>query len=192
MVFLNGIPNGTRNTVQWYMNGTWFNGIQNGPMVFLTVYIRSPSTSLLMIFWMVFWIVYHSNTIEECAEERRRNTIQNTIHSSTIYLSLAIIHPGTIQISFNCTWIFIHRDHPKYQWSTIQIALAIIPGGEWWSRGRVPDCQSKGGSVPSTPFRFRTPHICLCLSEEILKAGGPFYMVSMPWEVKYPTQVGNV
>ena len=27
-----------------------------------------------------------------------------------------------------------------------------------------------------------------CLSEETLKAGGPFYLVSMPGEVKDPTQ----
>ena len=40
-----------------------------------------------------------------------------------------------------------------------------------------------GGSIPPTTVsklrQFRSPHICLCLSEEILKAGGPFYMVSM-------------
>ena len=30
----------------------------------------------------------------------------------------------------------------------------------------------------------------LCLSEEILKAVGPFYLVSMPGEVKYPTKGG--
>ena len=29
--------------------------------------------------------------------------------------------------------------------------------------------------------------ICLCLSEETLKGGGPFYLVSMPGEVKDPT-----
>ena len=29
---------------------------------------------------------------------------------------------------------------------------------------------------------------CLCLSEETLKAGGPFYLVSMPGEVKDPTR----
>ena len=28
----------------------------------------------------------------------------------------------------------------------------------------------------------------LCLSDETLKAVGPFYMVSMPGEVKYPTR----
>ena len=45
-----------------------------------------------------------------------------------------------------------------------------------------------GGSIPPTAvskFRqFCSPHICLCLSEETLKAGGPFYLVSMPGEAK--------
>ena len=39
-----------------------------------------------------------------------------------------------------------------------------------------------GGSIPSTAVsklrQFRPPHICLCLSEETLKAGGPFCLVS--------------
>ena len=46
------------------------------------------------------------------------------------------------------------------------------------------------------PFRnlgnFVHPTICPCLSEESLKAGGPFYLVSMPGEVKDPTQGVNV
>ena len=29
--------------------------------------------------------------------------------------------------------------------------------------------------------------VSLCLSDDTLKAGGPFYLVSMPGEVKYPT-----
>ena len=33
---------------------------------------------------------------------------------------------------------------------------------------------------------------CESLSEETLKAVGPFYLVSMPGEVKYPTQGVNV
>ena len=53
-----------------------------------------------------------------------------------------------------------------------------------------------GGSIPRTAVskhgQFRSPQICLCLSEETLKAGGPFYLVSMPGEVKYPTQGVNV
>ena len=48
-----------------------------------------------------------------------------------------------------------------------------------------------GGSIPPTAVsklrRFCPPHICLCLSEETLKARGPFYLVSMPGEVKDPT-----
>ena len=34
--------------------------------------------------------------------------------------------------------------------------------------------------------------LCQCLSEETLKAVGPFYLVSMPGEVKDPTQGVNV
>ena len=35
-------------------------------------------------------------------------------------------------------------------------------------------------------------YVSLCLSEETLKSVGPFYLVSMPGEVKYPTQGVNV
>ena len=56
--------------------------------------------------------------------------------------------------------------------------------------------QGDGGSIPPTAVsklrQFRSPQICLCLSEETLKAGGPFYLVSMPGEVKDPTQGVNV
>ena len=56
--------------------------------------------------------------------------------------------------------------------------------------------QGDGGSIPPTAVsklrQFRSPHICLCHSEEALKAGGPFYLVSMPGEVKDPTQGVNV
>ena len=49
-----------------------------------------------------------------------------------------------------------------------------------------------GGSIPPTAVsklrQFCSPHICLGLSEETLKAGGPFYLVSMPGKVKYHTQ----
>ena len=53
-----------------------------------------------------------------------------------------------------------------------------------------------GGSIPPTAVsklrQFRSPHICLCLSEETLIAGGPFHLVSIPGEVKDPTQGVNV
>ena len=44
------------------------------------------------------------------------------------------------------------------------------------------------GSIAVSKLRqFHSPHICVCLSEETLKAGGPFYLVSIPGEVKDPT-----
>ena len=68
------------------------------------------------------------------------------------------------------------------------------------SSGRVVEHQTvnrgDGGSIPPTAVlklrQFRSPHICLCLSEATLKAGGPFCLVSMPGEVKDPTQGVNV
>ena len=45
------------------------------------------------------------------------------------------------------------------------------------------------GTAVSKLGQFRSPHICLCLLEETLNAGGPFYLVSVPGEVKDPTQV---
>ena len=74
------------------------------------------------------------------------------------------------------------------------------PYGKRWSVARAVECRTvnrgDGGSIPPTaiskPRQFRLPHICLCLSEETLKAGGPFYLVSMPGEVKDPTQGVNV
>ena len=49
-----------------------------------------------------------------------------------------------------------------------------------------------GGSIPLTTVsklrQFCSPHVCLCLSEETLKAGGPFYLVSMPGEINDPTR----
>ena len=53
-----------------------------------------------------------------------------------------------------------------------------------------------GGSIPPTAVsklrQFHSPHICLCLSEETLKAGGPFYLEYMQGEVKDPKQRVNV
>ena len=50
-----------------------------------------------------------------------------------------------------------------------------------------------GHSIPPTAVsklrQYRLPHICLCLSEETLKAGGPCVYAR---EVKDPTQGVNV
>ena len=49
----------------------------------------------------------------------------------------------------------------------------------------------RGSSLVGTLLRslgkLFTPH-CPCVSDETLKTVGPFYLVSMPGEVKYPTQ----
>ena len=47
-------------------------------------------------------------------------------------------------------------------------------------------CQSLRVSVVTHEGRPSTP-LCQCLSEETVKAVGPFYLVSMPGEVKDPT-----
>ena len=54
--------------------------------------------------------------------------------------------------------------------------------------------KERGRWFNPTYRRFETKAIsfCLCLSEETLKAGGPFYLVSMPGEVKDPTQEVNM
>ena len=49
--------------------------------------------------------------------------------------------------------------------------------------------QGDSGSIPPTIVPKLTQfRIWLCFSEETLKAGGPFYLVSMTREVKDPTQ----
>ena len=129
MVFFNGILNGTRNNVQWYLNGTWLNGILNGPMIFWMVLIRSSSASSSMVFWMVYHSEYHwrrSCNVSYKYHSEYHWTIQNTIQPSTIQIPLNSI-PRTIQIPFKYhSTVYIHRP-PKYHWSTIQIPLAIIP-----------------------------------------------------------------
>ena len=56
-----------------------------------------------------------------------------------------------------------------------------------WVRVSTGD-QTFDGSSPTSvkTFRFGTL-LCQCLSDETLKAVGPFYLVSMPGEVKDPT-----
>ena len=53
-----------------------------------------------------------------------------------------------------------------------------------------------GGSIPPTAVSKLKAILFhptfACHSEETLKAGGPFYLVSMPGEVKDPTQRVNV
>ena len=63
-----------------------------------------------------------------------------------------------------------------------------------WARALTGD-RTVNGSSPAAvkkTFRFGTLAIpftppCQCLSDETLKAVGPFYLMSMPGEVKDPT-----
>ena len=52
------------------------------------------------------------------------------------------------------------------------------------------------GSIPPTAVsklrQFHSIHICLCFSEETLKASAPFYLVYLPGEVKDPIHGVNV
>ena len=49
-----------------------------------------------------------------------------------------------------------------------------------WARALTGDRTVNGSAIPFTPP-------CQCLSDETLKAVGPFYLVPMPGEVKDPT-----
>ena len=53
-----------------------------------------------------------------------------------------------------------------------------------WARELTGD-RTVNGSSPAVAIPFTPP--CQCLSDETLKAVGPFYLVSMPGEVQYPT-----
>ena len=74
---------------------------------------------------------------------------------------------------------------------TRQTGLESSVGLDWRPDGpglvRNPLLQLRFGTLPN-PF---TP-LCQCLSEETLKAVGPFYLVSMPGDVKYipPVRTG--
>ena len=69
----------------------------------------------------------------------------------------------------------------------------ILYEGVQWSCGRASGFRSRGPgfkTVVSKLRQFFSPPLCSCLSEETLRAVGPFYLVSMPEGVKDPTQ-GN-
>ena len=92
----------------------------------------------------------------------------------------SILYCGSqIQVTF----YFLNLNHHPISWpSGLARWLGMATG------------HSRPGSNPTSvkTFRFETLAIpftplCQCLSEETLKAVGPFYLVSMPGEVKDPT-----
>ena len=76
----------------------------------------------------------------------------------------------------------------------LRVSENYVEAGEAeWARALTGD-RTVNGSSPAAvkTFRFGTLAIpfappCQCLSDETLKAVGPFYLVSMPGEVKDPT-----
>ena len=62
---------------------------------------------------------------------------------------------------------------------------------ERWLRSRAPDCQLRGRWFHLPPFQNLgnfVHHTFACVFRKRLKSGGPFYLVSMPREVKGATQ----
>ena len=65
------------------------------------------------------------------------------------------------------------------------------PAAQWLERATdnrvVAGSNRTGTAAPLGNFGNSFTQLCQCLSEETLKAVGPFYLVSMPGEVKDPT-----
>ena len=81
--------------------------------------------------------------------------------------------------------------------TSLSVMATVHYCGARWSCDRASDFLSKGPGFKTTCCHFETDAVsftplCLCLSEETLKAVGPFYLVSIPGEVKDPTQGVNV
>ena len=70
----------------------------------------------------------------------------------------------------------------------------VVSTSAWHAAGRWFDSRTRHVSLLGVKTWLSTLQIVyleLCLSEETLKAVGPFYLVSMPGEVKDPTQGVN-
>ena len=62
-------------------------------------------------------------------------------------------------------------------------------GLERWTGNRVVQGSNPAAATYSLRNFGNSVYLCQCLSEETLKAVGPFYPVSMPGEVKDPTSL---
>ena len=85
--------------------------------------------------------------------------------------------------------LFVLAQHSVITTHLVRIQLKTS-GGRAVERRTVN--RQDGGSIPPAAVsklrQFRSPHICLYLSEGTLNAGGLFYLVSVQGEVKAPTQ----
>ena len=88
------------------------------------------------------------------------------------------------------TWTATKGQEARMEMTMLTWMCVVGSGGRAVERRNVN--RGDGGSMPPTAVsklrQFRSPRLCLCLSEETLKAGGPFYLVAMPGEVKHPTE----
>ena len=88
----------------------------------------------------------------------------------------------------------------EYNYLRLEVQCRTFGQGDRGSKPPVAErrtFRSKGPGFKTTCCHFKTwanlfTPLCSCLSEETLKAVGPFYLVSMPGEVKDPTQGVNV
>ena len=85
-----------------------------------------------------------------------------------------------------CDLVFVIKNTYLFIISHLDILL------ELWRRGG----HMRGPGFKTTFCHFETwaiffTPLCPCLSEETLRAVGPFYLGSMPGEVKDPTQVNG-
>ena len=95
----------------------------------------------------------------------------------------------------DATVLLQYRKHTSYTQPFVTTTTASCAGSDGRAVERWTVNRGDGGSIPPTAVsklrQFRSPHICLCLSERTLKADRLFYLVSMPEEVKVHTHGVN-
>ena len=127
---------------------------------------------------------YNNGSTEDCALDRRKRSIWVVINQSlspSHHIATCVSRANRLVGLTNVSeQVKVERRHGP------------VVGRSLWTRpARV---QSPGWDIIRCKNLALYIRDCesLCLSDETLKAVGPFYLVSMPGEVKYPTQGVNV
>ena len=142
----------------------------------------------LVIVWCPCWVrPLHSNSLTHIFQ-KWHHLIE---HFSGNVISL-IFH-----ITLSVIWCTVHQAICFVEVNIDEDSYYLVIVGRSGSVVRARDWQSSGCGFESHWYRLETLAIsftplCQCLSEETLKPVGPFYLVSMPGEVKDPTQGVNV
>ena len=120
------------------------------------------------------------------------------MHRRVTYTSI-IITTWKPQCSVYGCWTVASPQHFHFSISCVCLSLSdgSLPGGavaEWvralactGDRTVLAGFESHCGKLRFGTLAISFTPLCQCLSEETLKAVGPFYLVSMPGEVKDPT-----